>query len=79
MIRLALLVAAVVALIVAATWFYNKGGESVQIEIERQNNAAGTSAEDARTAYDRCVDPPVSGVYDYATGKCRRASPRGRN
>jgi hypothetical protein len=62
-----------------AAWFYSKGGESVVISIERQNNASGDLSDQARDAYDRCVPPLGSGVYDFATGKCRRLAPRGRH
>lgn len=78
MIRLALILAIVVALGGAAAWFYTQGGEAVRIEIERQDNVAGTKSENARSAYDRCVHPDIGGVYDFATGQCRRPSTRGR-
>lgn len=77
--RLALIAALAAALVGAAAWFYNKGSESAKIETERQNNVAGSKSESARSAYDRCVDPLVGGVYDFATGKCGRPSTRGRN
>lgn len=77
--RLLLILAIIAALTGAAMWFYNKGGDAVEIKIERQNNVAGTKSENARDAYDRCVSSDIGGVYDYATGKCRRPSTRGRN
>lgn len=77
--RLLLALAIIAALGGAAMWFYDKGGDAVEIKIERQNNVAGTKSENARDAYDRCVSPDIGGVYDYATGKCRRPSTRGRN
>lgn len=77
--RLALALATLLALIGVAAWLYHKGGEAVVISIERQNNASGDISDQARDAYDRCVPPHGSGVYDFATGKCKRPSARGRN
>ena len=77
MLTLALAILGVIA--GAAAWIYNQGGESVQIKIERQDNEAGNASDKARSDYDRCVHPDSGGVYDYATGKCRRPSTRGRN
>jgi hypothetical protein len=77
--KLFLGLAMLTAVAAAAAWFYRQGGESVRTTIERQNNAAGDASDQARSDYDRCVPPIGSGVYDFATGKCLRAAPRGRH
>lgn len=76
-IRFAMIFAMFVAGCLAAAWLYGKGGESVEIKIERQNNDAGDKSDQARTDYDSCRDG--GGVFDFATSKCRRPAPRGRN
>lgn len=78
-VKLGLVLAIILALAGVGAWIYNQGGEAVEIKTERQNNAAGTKSEDARSAYDLCVPPIGSGVYDFATRKCKRASARGRH
>lgn len=76
-VKLGLILAIIVALGGAAMWFYTKGSDSHEIKVERQNNAAGDNSDKARTDYDLCVGS--GGVHDFATGKCRRPSTRGRN
>lgn len=45
------------------------------IKTERQNNAAGNGADDARSRFDGCS----GGMWDFGTGRCRGTSPRGGN
>lgn len=61
--------AAVVLAIAALLWYGHGQRQSVRDEIQRQNTTAGDKADDARNAYDLCVD--AGRVYDFATGKCR--------
>lgn len=56
-------------------WFWKQAGNDARISIERQDNAAGDNADDARARFDACPH----GLWDYGAGKCRRSSPRGRN
>lgn len=76
-VRLMVLLALAAALIGAAVWFYQQGGQAVLISIERQNNVSGDKSDQARSNYDLCLDG--GGVYDFAAGKCRRPAPRGRH
>jgi hypothetical protein len=70
-----LIIAAAIA--AALGWLYieirKDGAESVITKIERLNNEAGKSADDSRSAYDRCLD--TGGLWDFGTGGCQRASP----
>lgn len=72
--KIALGVAAAGALI----WLYaeirNQGADSVLINIERQNNDAGNTADDARSAYDRCLDG--GGLWNFGAGRCDGPAPR---
>lgn len=65
-ITLAILIAAALA------WLYveirKDGAESVRSAIERQNNEAGTSADDSRSSYDRCLD--TGGLWNFGAGRC---------
>lgn len=51
------------------------GADSVRSAVERQNNAAGSTADDARGSYDRCPD----GLWDFGAGRCGRSPARGGN
>lgn len=75
--RLLALLALLAALTAGAVWFWRQGGQSVLISIERKNNASGDKSDQARSDYDRCIDG--GGVFDFATGQCRRTAPRGRH
>lgn len=63
----------------ALIWLYaeirSQGADSVRNAIERQNNAAGSTADDARGSYDLCPD----GMWDFAAGRCVRTAPRRGN
>ena len=67
-----------VAIAGALIWLYaeirDQGADAVRTSIERQNNDARNAADDARSAYDRCLD--AGGVFDFASGKCRGPAPR---
>lgn len=52
------------------------GAQSVTTKIERQNNASGDAASNARSDFDLCLDR--GGVWDYGAGKCRRSPAGGR-
>lgn len=52
------------------------GVRSVTTKIERQNNASGDAASNARSDFDLCLDR--GGVWDYGAGKCRRSQAGGR-
>lgn len=49
-----------VAFVAAAIWLFiairDQGADSARTYIERQNNAAGSTADDARGSYGRCPD-----------------------
>jgi hypothetical protein len=66
--KIALGVAAAGALI----WLYADiradGARSVTSKLERQNNEAGNAADDARSAYDRCLD--AGGLWNFRAGRC---------
>lgn len=55
--------------------FWKQAGNDARISIERQDNAAGGNADDARARFDACAD----GLWDYGAGKCRGTSARGRD
>lgn len=55
-------------LTLAVGWLWKTAGDSTLQSIERQDNAAGNSSDSARARFDGC---PV-GMWDFATGKCRR-------
>lgn len=67
-----------VAAAAALIWLYAEirkdGAESVRMTIERQNNEAGNTADDARSAYDRCLD--AGGLWGFGTSRCERPAPR---
>ena len=70
--------AAIVALSILgafAVWFWKQAGNDARISTERQDNAAGDNADDARSRFDACAD----GLWDYGAGKCRGSQARGRN
>ncbi len=48
------------------------GAQSVITKIERQNDASGDAASNARSNFDLCLDR--GGVWDYGARKCRRSS-----
>ncbi|WP_060530095.1 MULTISPECIES: hypothetical protein [unclassified Ensifer] len=50
------------------------GARSVITKIERQNDASGDAASNARSDFDLCLDR--GGVWDYGAGKCRRSAAR---
>lgn len=52
------------------------GARSVITKIERQNDASGDAASNARSDFDLCLDR--GGVWDYGAGKCRRSQAGGR-
>ncbi len=66
---------AVAASLMGLSWLhgYQRGAASerqaILTKIERQNNAAGNSADSARGSYDKCIDG--GGVWDFGAGKCR--------
>ncbi|MBT9373128.1 hypothetical protein [Rhizobium sp. CSW-27] len=74
-VKIAAVLAALSILGAFGIWFWKQAGNDVRISIERQDNAAGDNADDARTRFDTCAD----GLWDYGAGKCRRTSPRGRD
>ncbi|MFK0273628.1 hypothetical protein ACIQUG_08130 [Ensifer sp. NPDC090286] len=53
------------------------GAQSVTTKIERQNNASGDAASNARSDFDLCLDR--GGVWNYGAGKCGRSPARGRH
>ncbi|UTV37656.1 hypothetical protein MYG64_04890 [Ensifer adhaerens] len=53
------------------------GARSVITKFERQNNASGDAASNARSDFDLCLDR--GGVWDYGAGKCRRPQARRRH
>ncbi|AHK42205.1 hypothetical protein OV14_0040 [Ensifer adhaerens OV14] len=65
-----------VLVLAAITWaileIREDGAQSFRASIERQNNASATSAGDARSDYDLCLDR--GGVWDFAASKCRRSA-----
>jgi hypothetical protein len=74
-VKIAAVLAALSILGAFGIWFWKQAGNDARISIERQDNAAGNNADDARARFDAC---PV-GLWDYGAGKCRGAPPRGRN
>lgn len=56
-------------------WFWKQASNDARISIERQDNAAGDNADDARSRFDTCPH----GLWDYGAGKCRGGETRGRN
>ncbi|WLR92962.1 hypothetical protein [Shinella zoogloeoides] len=62
----------------ALIWLYaeirDQGARSATSKIERQNNEARNAADDARSAYDRCLDG--GGLWNFGAGRCDRSSPR---
>ena len=62
----------------AHIWLYteirNQGAEGVRFSIERQNNDARNAADDARSAYDRCLDG--GGLWNFGAGRCDGPAPR---
>ena len=67
-------VAAAAALIWLYTEIRNQGAEGVRFSIERQNNDARNAADDARSAYDRCLDG--GGLWNFGAGRCDGPAPR---
>lgn len=65
------------ALIWLYSTIYQQGADSVRTGVERQNNEAGNSADDARSAYDRCRD--AGRLWDFRAGRCVGASSGRRN
>lgn len=67
-----------VAVAAALIWLYadirDHGAESVRTSMERQNNEAGNAADDARSAYDRCLDG--GGLWNFRAGRCDGPAPR---
>lgn len=72
-------VAIALAIAAALGWLYieirKDGAESVITKIERLNNEAGKSADDSRSAYDRCLD--AGGLWNFGAGECDRAQESG--
>jgi hypothetical protein len=68
MIALAL-AGAVAVLALAITTIHRLGRESVEAEINQQNQEAGDAADQASSVFERCIDG--GGVFDFATGECR--------
>lgn len=72
--KISLIAAGAAALI----WLYveirDQGADAVRNAVERQNNAAGSTADDARSACDRCLDG--GGVWDSGAGRCNGVAPR---
>lgn len=70
---------AALAIAVALFWLYMEirqgGADSVKTAIERQNNDAASSADDNRTAYDRCLDR--GGLWNFGAGRCDGPSQSG--
>lgn len=71
--KLVLCVLVCLAMLALVHLIRKDGADSVRDTIERQNNAAGDAADDARGAYDRCPD----GLWDFGAGRCKGAAPRG--
>lgn len=67
-----------VAIVGALIWLYStiyqQGADGVRSGIERQNNEAGNSADDARSAYDRCLD--AGGLWNFGARRCDGPSSR---
>ncbi|WLR92195.1 hypothetical protein [Shinella zoogloeoides] len=59
-------------------WLYaeirGEGARSVTSKIERQNNEARNAADDARSAYDRCLDG--GGLWNFGASRCDGPAPR---
>lgn len=72
--RLVIAIAAAGALIWVYAVILHQGAEGVRISIERQNNEARNSADDARSAYDRCLDD--GGLWNFGAGRCDGSAPR---
>ncbi|WP_143348327.1 hypothetical protein [Ensifer adhaerens] len=70
-----------VLVLAAITWLVveirRDATEDYKSSIERQNNASGDAASDARSDFDLCLDR--GGVWDYGAGKCRRSAAGRRN
>lgn len=66
------------AVAAALIWLYADiradGARDVTSKIERQNNDARNAADDARSAYDRCLDG--GGLWNFGAGRCDGAAPR---
>ncbi|MGB3815636.1 MAG: hypothetical protein WA950_20645 [Shinella sp.] len=61
-----------VVIAAALIWLYADiradGARSVTSRLERQNNEAGNAADNARSAYDRCLD--AGGLWNFRAGRC---------
>jgi hypothetical protein len=62
---------AVFALGLLVTWIWQDGADDARRAVERQNNEAVSNADLAGLSRRECVD--AGGVFDFATGRCRRA------
>ncbi|HEV7433466.1 MAG TPA: hypothetical protein VGO22_01120 [Pseudorhizobium sp.] len=68
--NLIMAVLAIAAVLAVLGWVYRKGSDGALIGVERQNNAAASKSDRARSSYDDCVER--GGLYDFGSGKCRR-------
>jgi hypothetical protein len=59
------------AVVLALLFFVYKAGEERGLnEVEKENRDAGNAATISREARNNCV--ASGGVFDFATGKCKR-------
>lgn len=73
--KIAVVAAGLLALVGAYHAIRQQGADGALVKIERQNNGAGNQADDARSAYDRCLDS--GGLWNFGAGKCDGPSSRG--
>ncbi|GLR55121.1 hypothetical protein KYK30_31715 [Shinella yambaruensis] len=67
-----------VAIAGALIWLYAEiragGARDITSKFERRNNDARNAADDARSAYDRCLDG--GGLWNFGAGRCDGPAPR---
>ncbi|VVT34338.1 hypothetical protein [Rhizobium sp. EC-SD404] len=68
--RIIIAAVAVFALGLLVTWIRQDGADDSRRAVEKQNNEAINNADLAGLTRRECVD--AGGVYDFATGRCRR-------
>ncbi len=70
--------AAIFALVLASdAWIWQRAGDDVLNQIERQNNEAAQRADESALDYDACRD--ANRLWDFRSGRCLRASSRDRD
>lgn len=66
------------AVAAALIWLYADiradGARDIATKFERQNNDARNAADDARIAYDRCLD--AGGLWNFGASRCDGSAPR---